>query len=493
MSSNAVFTEERLSTFPKTLEGCPGPGPLVSPALDRVLYSGTVPFVAPVEEPDADPVERHCAVMNDGVGPEFKTVGQFQCSDRGTMWAYVGEDPDLRSKEAGGHRIFERVLHLVVNGQLAGELAGGRFHLSPDGLGEAHPEPVPHPTEPRLKLVRMVLNGKPGPTLMSIKKAAWSRQGVFAYAGDLSVGGGSRVFLAGEPGPTHPRIDDLIWSPDGTRLVCIASEDGVRRSLFINGKAPADHGEPFRVTFSADGKRMAYAAFADGGCRVVVDGEAGPKFEGCLGIEFSPDGRRVAYVAVQQGLQVLVQDHRAGRAYEDVGSPLMSRDGSLLAYGARDGQDQFVVVNGEESERGDLLFRLAAAEEGAAAAWVLKKGGGYRLYNRGVLVRETRERIGPLVLNRDGSKLAWGEGGRIFLDGTPGDLMDGSDEPLFSPDGRTLIYKARRGEESGIRAGDNYHGPMKAWSPFVFNEAGTQVALVAQIGSEIWRKILSIS
>ena len=143
--------------------------------------------------------------------------------------------------------------------------------------------------------------------------------------------------------------------------------------LTINGKSAPDLGEPFRMTFSADGKRMAYAAFADGGCRVVVDGEAGPKFDGCLGIEFSRDGRRVAYVAVQQGRQMLVQDHRAGKAYEDVGSPLMSRDGAMLAYGARDGQEQFVVVNGEESERADLVFRLAVADEGSAAAFVLKK------------------------------------------------------------------------------------------------------------------------
>jgi hypothetical protein len=486
------FSERRLSRLPSSLVGCLSGPFLVDPSLTRILYSGRVPFVPPVEEPDAEPVDLHRAVSNEELGPEFRSVGLFQASEDGTAWGYVGEDPDLRNRDLGGHRVFERVLRLVLDGKDAGEVSGGKFWIDPRGRGVAHQEAIPHPSEPQVRHARIVLNGEPGPVLLAVRKAAWSVQGVFAYTGDLSVGGGARVFVAGEPGPVFPRVEDLLWSPDGLRLALVASEDGVKRKLLVNGKAEPVQGEPFRVTFSPDGKRLAYAGFADGGCRIVVDGEAGPKVDGCLGLEFSPDGRRHAAVVVSGGRQAVAVNHRAGKAYDDVGGPLMNRDGTLVAHGAGEAGAQFVVVNGEESERADLVFRLAVASEAPAAAWVLKKGRSYRIFHQGRLVRETAERVGALVLGRDGRTLAWIEGGRLHVDGAPAEAVDALEEPVFAPDGRTPVYRARIGGEPHLVVGGTTHGPMRVLSPFAFSPEGDRVACVVLAGDEVWRKVFPL-
>ncbi len=124
-----------------------------------------------------------------------------------------------------------------------------------------------------------------------------------------------------------------------------------RQAVVYDGQQGRDWDEVDDLLLSPDGGRCAYAVREGGGSRVVVDGQAGPRFAAVwLGDDpftpidtgpavsdaFSPDGRRLVYVA-SFGLDYLVVlDGRPGPVHSSmVVGPKWSGDSRHCAYAAR--------------------------------------------------------------------------------------------------------------------------------------------------------------
>ena len=82
---------------------------------------------------------------------------------------------------------------------------------------------------------------------------------------------------------------------------------------------------------------------------VVVDGQAGPGFDGIGDLLFSEDGLHTAYEAWQGDMMVVVLDGEPGVAYEEIkeGTLTLSSSGGRVAFVAWKGDRAVVVVDGE--------------------------------------------------------------------------------------------------------------------------------------------------
>lgn len=100
-----------------------------------------------------------------------------------------------------------------------------------------------------------------------------------------------------------------VWSPDSKRFAYFAATDDNRILAVVDGKAgqPWDSVIKESFVFSPDSSRFAYVAQDGDSGRVIVDGEAGPRYRNVAGFTFSPDGKHFTYVAMfTQSMAIIV-------------------------------------------------------------------------------------------------------------------------------------------------------------------------------------------
>ena len=478
MAATIQFTEERLSTVLDGLIALVDTPPAVSRSLNLVVYAVAVPLDPPEDDPDAEPQFRQLIMANDKRGSLYDKVGGFVCSDDGKLWAGIGS---------------EDVHWLVVNHEKKGQLGAGQPFVSPDGTGYACTQTVKE-GESGYPKTRVILGDQPGPAFQTVEPAGFSARGAFAYMAfdDGQYG----VIVGGEPMGPYGDVEELTWSPDGGRLAFIAGEPAkFERSVVVDGKWGAAFLDVRGLRFSPDSSRLAYVASEKDGERIVVDGKPGTRFARCLPVAFSADSRTVVgRVGIDQGWAVAVND-RAGAVYDEVGPPVFSADAKTVAYAARKGERACVVTGSGESEPCDHVYRIAVGAK-SGLAYALLQGSTCVLVHNGREVYRGGPRPNHLAISADGASLACSESRdgrvRIVVDGEPGDWFGSVENLSFAPDGRTPVYLAREGEETFVVVGKRRHGPMTPLTDVAYSDAGDQLALVARIGREIWRKVLPL-
>jgi len=479
MAVKVEFSEARLSTILDGLLTLLDTPTVVSRSLNLVLYAAAVPLDPPEDNPDAEPAFRQLIMSNDRRSALYDKVGAFVCSDDGKVWAGIAS---------------EDVHWLIVNNEKKGQLGAGRPYVSPDGSGYACTQTVKDETSGYPK-IRVLIGEEAGPAFQTVEPAGFGARGAFAYMAydDGQFG----VIVGGEPQGPYGDVAELLWSPDGGRLAFIAGEPAkFERSVVVDSKRGPSFLDVRGLRFSPDSTRLAYVATEKEGDRVVVDGKPGTFFTRCLPPGFSGDSRTlIGRVGIDQGWAVAVND-KAGALYDEVGPPVYSHDAKTLAYAARRGEKACVVVGSVESELCDHVYRVAVGEK-AGVAYALLHGKTCVLVHNGRAVYRDGPRPNHLAISADGASIAYSESHdgkvRIVADGEPGEDFSAVDQLRFAPDGKTPVYLAQEGEQTFIVTGRKRHGPMLPLCDPVFSETGDQLAVVARIGREIWRKILPVT
>ena len=125
---------------------------------------------------------------------------------------------------------------------------------------------------------------------------------------------------------SYDNILDVEFSPDGRRFVLkgqrgrgwVMVVDGVESEVY---EPDGEKGELVwsrdgRLAFSKDGGRMAYVGRRGGKDFVILDGEAGAKYDAIANLGFTPDGRHVVYTARRAGKSLVVVDGVESREYD---------------------------------------------------------------------------------------------------------------------------------------------------------------------------------
>ncbi len=204
-----------------------------------------------------------------------------------------------------------------------------------------------------------IIDGKPGPIYEHVGSIEFSPDGSrVAYTARKNEK--EFVVLDGKPGPKYDGVEAaLVFSPDGKRMAYVgtnydANSDPIQM-LVVDGKEIARYRviEDASIMFSPDGKHLTYTASADGEKYfVVLDGEAGPKYDeiggfgGRVYATFTPAGKLV-YRATRGEKRFMVVDGVESPAFDDVSDvPVYSPDGAHYAYHARENDHSVVVCDG---------------------------------------------------------------------------------------------------------------------------------------------------
>ncbi len=343
---------------------------------------------------------------------------------------------------------------------------------------------------------------EPGPSAPPLR-VVFAEQGagvayVAARAGEL------RVVHGGRAGRAVAAVDQIAMSPDGRRIAYSAEVDG-RWRMVIDDAVGAESTAVGAPVFSPDGRHVAYRATAGEDGRLVVDAKEGPSRKELVGEPaFGAGSDQVAWVeriaagaparlvvsdlplarsavrltgvvemVVNDGrtrIAAVVQDGAKRRVatlgfspqgpvatdapYDEVSMPAFGAGGASLAYVAERGGRRFLVLDGKEEAlpEGTVAGQPSIRGDGGRAGVMLAAADGQGRYEafapEGERSTVRYDEAADLTYAPSGGASAFcarrGASWFVVAGGKEGPPFDRVVTPLFGPDGKHVVYRARK-------------------------------------------------
>jgi hypothetical protein len=220
---------------------------------------------------------------------------------------------------------------------------------------------------------RVEVNGGPGPWFSPdgerlVWLGNWKSGQYVVMDGKIKKGSGHDALIMERP-----------WTADGS-LVLVVRDVGVE-SLLVDGQTVAS-ADAIRVVAARDAGALAWVESGPGGERFVVDGVAGPPFDGIGAAACHEGGSGCAYGARDdQGRWYVMHDDVRQGPWLSVASPSFSPDGELLAYRAETADGWRLVVDGKAGEAYQAIERFALLGGGRVA--MVARNGARRILLEG--------------------------------------------------------------------------------------------------------------
>ena len=372
-------------------------------------------------------------------------------------------------------------------------------------------------------LRRVVINGVEGKPFARALRFRFSENGEhYFHFAQRTDGKGCVVVDGVESEPCDMLANDAAQiSPDGKR-VAYAAKRGAKWRMVVDGKEVAAGDAIQHITFSRDSRRLAYGLRKDGKWRVVIDGVEQPAYDdlGRTGIQFSDDGSHIAYTAIKDARECLVIDGKEGpffdaitdfhltadgkrsylialsnqrglvvvdgkeqASYQKPFGLSFSADGSRVVVGARNDGKDFLVIDGQAQAPFDDVTEPVFSVDGKVIVYAGRRTGKWRLIREGK-EGEPHDAIPSIAISPDGRRVAHASvDNQIATVQVNGQILGKYSEVWsgglhFSPDGKHLVYGARRKDQwflvvdgvEGEPIGDFVAGSRPAFdSPDRFN------------------------
>lgn len=314
--------------------------------------------------------------------------------------------------------------------------------------------------------VYVVHNGRAGKQYDAVGAIALSPDGSRIAYGAL-VAGKWRMIVDGIEGAAFSTVKSPLFSPDGNHLAYQALS-GEKWYLVVDTTLnPGTNKRFLDHQFSGDSRHIAYIDDADekNRGRLVVSDLAFARqtiiSPGVIGMTVNRNGSRIAAITVRDNRQQIVECSfdrpdavKTGPPYSVIHNPAFGPEGVALAYGAeRDGRRIMVLNDREEMlpVGGSLVEApvVRPGQKGVGAIILLNNQAGFHECFIGEATTERRyDEANGLTYNRDGSAHAYSarEGNKWFVvvNGVDGAAFDRVISPKFSPNGKYLVYRARK-------------------------------------------------
>ncbi len=363
---------------------------------------------------------------------------------------------------------------------------------------------------------QVVHDGRPGKAFAAVGTIVLSPDGRRCAHGAL-VDGTWRLVVDGAEGPGFAEIQAPAFSPDGAHVAYLARA-GERWHPVIDGTlGPGARSPPPELRFSGDSSRLAFIADPDqqGVGRLLV---SDLDFQEQVVVEAraselvsSADGRWLAAVGEREGKATVLKlafaapgrVHR-GPGYDAASSPALGPDGASVAYLAERAGRRLVVLDDlEEPLPPGEVFGPPVIRPGKKALGVaILEGGLVRLlqpFAAGEAAGPAVDELEALVYSSDGRSHAYvarrGERWFVVVNGKEGPPLDRVVSPAFSPDGRFLVYRARQDGRRFVVVADlggrtvRQHPPYQQVFPVRFTADGRSVAYGVKDGLRLAWKV----
>lgn len=369
-----------------------------------------------------------------------------------------------------------------------------------------------------------------------------------------------RVVHNGEPGKLYNRISQLSISNDGTRVAYIARLSKNDAVLTVDGTPKHEYGSNDNFWFTPDSRHF-ISTFSEHDVRyLAVDGKVNRAVKVEQSIEISPDSRLIAFSSKSPGgatkLNITDLSLNNISVFDNCGdSVLASKDSAQLAVSCSKGADNSIKVidflkgtvvaenkykgtitqinfslyknylsftyfvndkdkhivfdNKDEKipERDEFMTAPVVLSEPASVGVIVGDAYKVRLYRAFQKQNKNGKIYGyisDLVSSVDGRNHAYiatnidDNKMHIVVNGHEGPRFDKLVAPLFSPDGKTLVYRAREEGKRFMVISDltgkiiQRHKTYDMLFQPVFSADGASVAYGVLDGNEFWWKVESL-
>lgn len=330
------------------------------------------------------------------------------------------------------------------------------------------------------------------------------------------------MVIDGKEGQIVDEIEPTIFSPDSRHTIYQAKIAGQWYFVVDNRMYPGFQIQHNRLVFSADSTKICFVDSADDNSkpRMVVTDLTFKKQvvrEACGALMvLSENKTRIAATREINNKQMVIEFNFAtpdsikqGSQYDAITQLEISRDGGAVAYVAQKNRKRLLVLNGNEKPYpdGTPVGPLVIRPDNKGVGFLMSsKRGTYwhqAFYNDGTVENQYDE-VGELVYSKDGSMFAFlarkemngKSGGAIFavVNGKEGPKFDKILRPVFSPDGKRLVYRVRHGGKRFVVVSDTDGKVIRKSSDYemvyqpVFTADGQSVAYGVKDGTKlIWK------
>lgn len=317
------------------------------------------------------------------------------------------------------------------------------------------------------------------------------------------------------------RFFDDVWepafSPDSKHITYIGRMNDLSHVVIgerMSAGVPSFLGNPF---FSADSQKVVYAESATESKKarlVVSDLQFNPLLTRVSNNKppvANADRSRIAAAENVGGRErLIVVDLKnpdkviEGPFYDAIDKIEFGSDGASVVYGAVRGKDQFLVCGGKEyrlpKDSEIMAIGCSGADKKASAAIVIKeKFYLFDSVNNGQLISKFNE-YNTIAYSTDGTQCAYiaANGAKhvyVVVNGKEGPAYDMVVQPKFTPDGKKVVYRARKDGKRFVVVADlagkviRQHTAYEQVFAPVFTPDGKSVAYGVKDGNQLWWKV----
>jgi len=290
--------------------------------------------------------------------------------------------------------------------------------------------------------------------------------------------------------------DDVRFMRFGreTSNLMFFAKRGSSWTLVVNGKEPQQtYDDPSSIALQPGGSSYAFVGCREKKCQLTVDGVAsGPVYENSSYVRYSRDGKRLAFLGKRGKKWIAVVDGKeTGPELDELSGSAwgFARDGSRFYSAARQNGKWTYFVDGVPGPGFEVLSPIAFSPDGKHYAYggTVTKGG----------MKKTKT-IGTMVIDGTPGELHEGSGMAGYLSNLGGyseEIITGVREmlpdfygvstPWFNSEGKLAYAISRnRGDNAVLVDGKEGPGFERILSPVVSSSDGVHFAYIAQSSGE---------
>lgn len=366
----------------------------------------------------------------------------------------------------------------------------------------------------KLQVVHNGKAGRPYPVISHLKLSPDGKH----VAHDMLVDGKRRMILDGREGKPYDDVWEPVFSPDGQHLAYVAENGAKKRLVVLDDKISESFpGYAYNPVFSADSTRVAYVenAFEGRKARLIVSDLAMSKQSVKEVVDedlvTNKERTRIAAIRSSNNRQRVIEFsfHQPdvvteGPLYDSVGKLVFGSDGRSLSYVAKDGGKSFLVLNGrkEQLSDGDTREPPVVLPGAKGVGIILISGDGkyylHQAFVGGKVQSRKYDEAAQLVYNGDGSQYAYcaklGKKLFVVVNGKEGPVFDMVISPTFTPNGKLLVYRARKDGKRFVVVADAEGNVIRKYPEYemvfdtTFTADGKSIAYGVKDGDKlIWK------